>query len=199
MLRQFTRNTLIVQDGNSYLLQVYNTKSKDARDTACCLRIFPPTFQKARKDLQRELKGVHQSVSGPAMDNYTNTHNISETNGIAERAARRVNEGTATAMVQSGLPVGGTLRWNAIATCGTCKTGWPMARQQMRNMWCKIEGPLIPFGATVSHKPVSSKYNHTNLTRRCWYLHGISITRGWERVRRFVHRGLRRPRELASL
>ena len=47
---------------------------------------------------------------------------------------------------------------NVIATCATCMTRWLMARQHMRKP-CGVtfEGTLIPFGANVSYKPISSK------------------------------------------
>ena len=45
---------------------------------------------------------------------------------------------------------------DAIATCATCMITWPMARQRMRK-WCKtFDGPLNPFEAKVTYKPISS-------------------------------------------
>ena len=46
---------------------------------------------------------------------------------------------------------GGTVRWNVIATCGTCTPRWTMARQRLRKRYgAKIHGTLVPFGAKVS-------------------------------------------------
>ena len=45
---------------------------------------------------------------------------------------------------------GGSVRWNFIATCATCTTRWPMARQRIRNMCVTFDGPSIPFGAAAS-------------------------------------------------
>ena len=53
----------------------------------------------------------------------TNTPHRSETTGFAERGVRRVKEGN------SDSDGSKTLRWNVSASCGTCTTRWPMARQ----------------------------------------------------------------------
>ena len=62
-----------------------------------------------------------------------------ETNCIAERAVRRVKEGTATAMVQRGFPEnGGTARWDVLATCRKC---WQDSIRERIwwNMWRTID------------------------------------------------------------
>ena len=46
-------------------------------------------------------------------------------NGIAERALRRIKEGTSAVLLQSGLAKnGGLILWNAIAICEMFKTSW---------------------------------------------------------------------------
>ena len=64
-------------------------------------------------------------------------HSSSETQCIAERAVRRVEKGTATKMVQSGLSEG----WRHRATECYCylrnvHDTKPMARQRMREQLC---------------------------------------------------------------
>ena len=61
------------------------------------------------------------------------------------------------AMVDSGLleDLCVTAGWNVIAPCGTCATRSPMTRQHVReHVVYFFEGPVIPFGATVSYKPI---------------------------------------------
>ena len=59
-----------------------------------------------------------------------------ETNGIAERAVRRVEEGTSAVFLQSGL--GGLILWKR-------RFGEP------------FKGPRIPFGAMVEYYPISTR------------------------------------------
>ena len=62
----------------------------------------------------------------------------------------------------------------------------------------KFDAPLIPFGAKVSFKPISSKDEarlhqfHKNTSRN---LHGMCVVCGARMVRRFAHLGLRKPRK----
>ena len=56
-----------------------------------------------------------------------NTSSIRDTNGIAERAVRRVKEGTSAVLLQTGLmKSGGLILWNAVAICEMSKTSWQM-------------------------------------------------------------------------
>ena len=89
----------------------------------------------------------------------TSTPHRSETNGIAERAVRRVKERTSAVLLQSGL---GNEWW---ADCMKCccylrniqdllsdgKT--PYARR----FGMPFNGPVIPCGAVVEYHPISPK------------------------------------------
>ena len=59
------------------------------------------------------------------------TPHRAETNGDAESAVRRVQEGAAIVLVHKAdyQKNGGTVRWFAVVTCATCTTLWPMSRQ----------------------------------------------------------------------
>ena len=64
----------------------------------------------------------------------TSTPHRSETNGIAERAVRRVKEGTSAVLLQSGPDE----RWwsdsmECFAICETSKTSWPMGKRYMKD------------------------------------------------------------------
>ena len=81
-------------------------------------------------DNSKEFIKTYQELS---MDSRHEDSSSLRNNGIAERAVRRVNEGTAAAMAKVTFPKnGGTGLWNGIATCGTCTARWPTARQRMR-------------------------------------------------------------------
>ena len=89
----------------------------------------------------------------------TSTPHRSETNGIAERAVRRVKEGTSAVLSQSGL---GNEWWADSMEC-YCYLGniqdlvsdgkTPFERR----FGMPFNGPVIPFGATVEYHPISAE------------------------------------------
>ena len=90
----------------------------------------------------------------------TSTPHKSETNGIAERALRRVKEGTSAVLLQSGLDEnGGQLPWNAFPICKTFKISCLMGRRPMKDVLGKHlkDRPVKPFGAMVEYHPISAK------------------------------------------
>ena len=90
----------------------------------------------------------------------TSTPHRSETNGIAERAVRRVKEGTSAVLLQSGL---GNEWWAGCSMECYCylrniqdllsdgKTPYE------RRFGMPFDGPVIPLGAMVEHHPISAK------------------------------------------
>ena len=89
----------------------------------------------------------------------TSTPHRSETNGIAERAVRRVKEGTSAVLLQSGL---GNEWWADSVECfcnlrniqdllSDGKTPYE------RRFGVPLSGPVIPFGAMVEYHPISAK------------------------------------------
>ena len=89
----------------------------------------------------------------------TSTPHRSETNGIAERAVRRVKEGTSAVLSQSGLDENvGQIPWNVTAICeiftdilSDGKTPYE------RRFGQPFKGPIIPFGSFGAYHPVSTK------------------------------------------
>ena len=91
----------------------------------------------------------------------TSTPHRSETNWIAERAVRRVKEGTSAVLLQSGL--GGRIPWNVTAIFETFKISCLMGRHHMKggsecpqrtsnavwSMSAKDISRLHPFGPKV--------------------------------------------------
>ena len=89
----------------------------------------------------------------------TSTPHRSETNGIAERAVRRVKEGTSAVLLQSGL---NESWWADSMECYTYlryvtdllsdgKTPYE------RRFGQPFKGPIIPFGSLVEYHPVTAK------------------------------------------
>ena len=89
----------------------------------------------------------------------TSTPHRSETNGIAERAVRRIKEGTSAVLLQSGLDE----KWWADSMECYCylrniqdllsgeKTPYE------RRFGLPFNGPVFPFGAMVEYHPISAK------------------------------------------
>ena len=73
-------------------------------------------ISEAGENLHVQFRSVRASVSGLQWNRDTGASLRSETNGVAERAVRRVKEGTSVARVQSG-PLGG---WWDCAMEGYC-------------------------------------------------------------------------------
>ena len=89
----------------------------------------------------------------------TSTPHRSDTNGIAERAVRRVKEGTSAVLLQSGL---NESWWPDSMECYTYlrnvtdllsdgKTPYE------RRFGQPFKGPIIPFGSLVEYYPISAK------------------------------------------
>ena len=82
----------------------------------------------------------------------------SETNEIAERAERRVKEGTWHFVSLDCKKAGGQKPWSVTAISEMCKTCWQMARHfRIVGSIHHFEGPNIPFGSEVTIDPISSK------------------------------------------
>ena len=83
----------------------------------------------------------------------------SETNGIAERALRRVKEGTSAVLLQSGLDE------NWCADSMECYTHLRNMQDLLldgktpfeRRFGKPLKGPIIPFGSLVEYHPISAK------------------------------------------
>ena len=100
-----------------------------------------------------------KSCEDLSWNHCTSTPHRSETNAIAERAVRRVKEGTSAVLLQSGLDE----KWWADSMECYCylrniqdllsdgKTPYE------RGFGIPFNGPVIPFGALIEYHPVSAQ------------------------------------------
>ena len=162
----------------------------DAADKASFLRRFhlnTPT----RESLHRQLfrGSLYQSVSRPTMDSRYEYSSSFGNNEIAERAVRRVNQGTGIAMVPCGPP---DQRWDRAMDC-CCFLRH--AHDNVANGNAAYENrfgvtctrPWTLFGANVSCRPMS-RLHQFEKKKRCVleYAEGHKVTcpspttRTWE-------------------
>ena len=89
----------------------------------------------------------------------TSTPHRPETNGVAERAARIIKEGTSTTLLQSGLPEDW---WQEAMECdfflrcvhAQLAAGGDSSQTAFEKRFGhQFKGPIIPFGAQIEYKP----------------------------------------------
>ena len=128
------------------------------RDNDICLRT-KITSQKPNVIYTDNSLEMCNSCENLSWNHCTSTPHRSETNGIAERAVRRINEGTSAVLLQSGLDeemVGGfhgvlihLRNIQDLLTDG--KTPYE------RRVGVPFSDKVIPFGAMVEYYPISAK------------------------------------------
>ena len=102
-LRNNHRHAVVVQDLAIWWIQVYPCESKTSQETEKCLRNFLEPSEKPQViDTDNSLEFA-KSSEDLSWNLWTSTPHGSEMNGIAERAVRRVKEGTSAVFLQSGF------------------------------------------------------------------------------------------------
>ena len=97
------RYAIVVQDLATQWIQAYPCKNNTSQQTQRSLQKFLEPERKPKviyTDSSLEFGKVCEDLS---WNHCTSTPHRSETNGIAERAVRRVKEGTSAVLLQSGL------------------------------------------------------------------------------------------------
>ena len=131
---------------------------------SCCIR--------AKQKFLRQHKGACKSSWSPigslksftltvpwkacedhSWNHCTSTPHRSETNRIAERAVRRVKEGTSAVFLQSGL--NGQIPWNVTPICETSLYDGKTPYE--RRFGQPFKGPIIPFGSLVEYHHITAK------------------------------------------
>ena len=123
-------------------------KTKDTPDTVSCLQRFLPPSQKPERIYTDNAKEINKACQ-----------DLPETNGVAERAVRRVKEGIAIALVQRGLP---EEWWYCAMECQRYlrKVHDKMADGKTafkKRFGEKFDGPSMLFGTLVGYIPITAK------------------------------------------
>ena len=149
----------MVQDLATQWIQSYPCNTKTSQETQRSSQKFLEPDRKPEviyTDNSLEFGNACQDFS---WNHCTSTPHRSETNGIVERAVRRVKEGTSAVLLQSGLD---EKWWADSMEC------YPFLRNIQdllsdgktpyeRLFGQPFKGPIIPFGSLVEYHPITAK------------------------------------------
>ena len=152
------RYAVVVQDLATQWIQAYPCKNKTSQGTQRSLHKFLEPERKPKVIYTDNPLEFGKACEDLSWNHCTSTLHRSETNGIAERVVRRVKEGTAAVLLQSGLKVGGQILWNVTPICETSQIYCLMGRRPMKDVLGNhLKGPIIPFGSLVEYHPITAK------------------------------------------
>ena len=97
------RYAVVVQDLATQWIQAYPCKNKTSEETQRSLQKFLEPERKPKVIYTDNSLEFGKACEDLSWIHCTSTPHRSETNGIAERAVRRVTEGTSAVLLQSGL------------------------------------------------------------------------------------------------
>ena len=97
------RYAVVVQDLATQWIQAYPCKTKTSQETHRSLQKFLEPERKPKVIYTDNSLEFGKACEDLSWNHCTSTPHRSETNGIAERAVRRVKEGTSAVLLQSGL------------------------------------------------------------------------------------------------
>ena len=97
------RYAVVVQDLATQWIQSYPCKTKTSQETQRSLQKFLEPDRKPKFTYTNNSLEFGKACEGLSWNHCTSTPDRSETNGIAERAVRRVKEGSSAVLLQSGL------------------------------------------------------------------------------------------------
>ena len=153
------RYAVVVQDLATLWIQAYPCKNKTSQETQRSLQKFLEPERKPKVIYTDNSLEFGKACEDLSWNHCTFTPHRSETNGIAERAVRRVKEGTSAVLLQSGL---NESWWADSMECYTYlrnvtdllsdgKTPYE------RRFGQPLKGPIIPFGSLVEFHPITAK------------------------------------------
>ena len=152
------RYAVVVEDLATHWLQSYPCKTKTSQELQKSLMKFLEPTRKPKVIHTDNSFESGKSCEELSWNHCASTLHRSETNGIAERAVRRVKEGTSAVLLQSGLD---NERWvdSIECYCYLRKIQDLLSDGKSpceRRFGMPFNGPAIPFGAKVEHHPISA-------------------------------------------
>ena len=153
------RYVVVVQDLATQWIQLYPCETKTSQETQRSLQKFLGPDRKPKVIYTHDSLEFGKSCEESSWNHCASTPHRSETNGIAERAVRRVKEGTSAVLLQTGL---GNEWWADSMECycylRNIQDLWSDGKTPYERRSGKpLNGPIIPFGAMVEYHPISAK------------------------------------------
>ena len=153
------RYAVVVQDLATQWIQAYPCKRKTSQETQRSLEKFLEPERKPKVIYTDNSLEFGKACEDLSWNHCTSTPHRSETNGIAERAVRRVKEGMSAVLLQSGLDE----KWWADSM--ECYTYLRNIQDLLsdgktpyeRRFGKPFGGPVIPFGSLVEYHPITAK------------------------------------------
>ena len=153
------RYAVVVQDLATQWIQAYPCKTKTSQETQRSLQKFLEPDRNPKVTYTDNSLEFGKACEDLSWNHCTSTPHRSETNGIAERAVRRVKAGTSAVLLQPGL---NESWWADSMECYTYlrnvtdllsdgKTSYE------RRFGQPFKGPIIPFGSLVEYHPIAAK------------------------------------------
>ena len=157
--RNNQRCAVVVQDLATQWIQAYPCKNKTSQETQRSLQKFLEPERKPKVIYTDNFLEFGKACEDLSRNYCTSTPHRSETNGIAERAVRRVKEGTSAVLLQSGL---NESWWADSMECNTYLRNVTDLLTDgktpcERRFGQPFKGPIIAFGSLVEYHPITAK------------------------------------------
>ena len=130
--RNSHRYAVVVQDLATQWIQSYPCKAKTSQETQRSLQQFLEPDRKPKVIYTDSSLEFGKACEDLSWNHCTSTPHRSETNGIAARAVRRVEEGTSAVLLQSGL----NENWWADSMECESQICYLMGRRPMKDVLC---------------------------------------------------------------
>ena len=153
------RYAVVVQDLATQWIQSYPCKTKTSQETQRSLQKFLEPNRKPKVIYTDNSLEFGKACEDLSWNHCTSTPHRSETNGIAERAVRRVKEGTSAVLLQSGLDE----KWwaDSMGCCTYLRNIQDLLSDGKtpyeRRFGEPLKRSIIPFGSLVEYYPISAK------------------------------------------
>ena len=153
------RCAVVVQDLATQWIQAYPCKNKTSQESQRSLQKFLEPERKPKVIYTDNSLEFAKACEDLSWNHCTSTPHRSETNGIAERAVRRVKEGTSAVLLQSGL---NESWWADSMECYTYLRNVTDLLSDGKTPYARrfgqpFKGPIIPFGSLVEYFPITAK------------------------------------------
>ena len=133
------------------------------QEAVATIKYFNTVLTRLRNHKGGSLKSftltIPWNLAKPSWNHCTSTPHRSETNGIAERAVRRVKEGTSAVLLQSGLD---EKLWADSMECFSYLRNIQDLLSALKTPFERrfgkpFKGPIVPFGSLVEYHPITAK------------------------------------------